>query len=121
MSKMLRRDFNKASIVMLGSPFMRSVSTGRATAHGDSFPEVKGVTNYVGRFIVETGFDAIPKDVIELGKKSILDGFGLALAGSRAETGVLCMKYLDTLGVPQGSSTIIGTSRKTAPQFAALV
>jgi len=119
MSKMLRRDFNKASIVMLGSPFMRSVSTGRATAHGDSFPEVKGVTNYVGRFIVETGFDAIPKDVIELGKKSILDGFGLALAGSRAETGVLCRKYVQSLGICHGGSIIIGSSLKTAPRFAA--
>ena len=69
---------------MLGSPFMRSVSTGGATEHGDSFPEVKGVTNYVGRFIVETGFDSISKDVIELGKKSILDGFGLALAQAAA-------------------------------------
>src|SRR5882762_2615922 len=119
MSKMLRRDFNKASIVMLGSPFMRSVSTGRATAHGDSFPEVKGVTNYVGRFIVETGFDAIPKDVIELGKKYILDGFGLALAGSRAETGVLSRKYVQSLGICHGGSIIIGSSLKTAPRFAA--
>src|SRR6267154_572820 len=121
MSKMLRRDFNKASIVMLGSPFMRSVSTGRATAHGDSFPEVKGVTNCVGRFIVETGFDAIPKDVIELGKKSILDGFGLALAGARAETGPLCLRYLDSLGSLEGRSSIVGTSRTAAPQLAALV
>ena len=119
MGKMLRRDFSKALIFMLGSPFMRSVSTGGATEHGDSFPEVKGVTNYVGRFIVETGFDSISKDVIELGKKSILDGFGLALAGSRAETGALCRKYVQTLGICHGGSIIIGSSLKTTPRFAA--
>src|SRR3984893_16764835 len=118
MSKILRRDFNKASIFMFGSPFMRSVSTGGATEHRDSFPEVKGVTNYVGRFIVETGFDSISKDVIELGKKSILDDFDLALASSRAETRALCRKYVQTLGICHGGSIIIGSSLKTAPRFA---
>ncbi len=56
---------------MLGSPYVTSVCNDEATEHRDSFPEVKGVTNYVGKFIVETGFDSIPEDVIELGKKSV--------------------------------------------------
>jgi 2-methylcitrate dehydratase PrpD len=116
---MLRRDFNRASIFMLGSPFLKSVGTAPATEHSDSFPEVKGVTNYVGRFVVETSFDSIPKDVIELGKKSILDGFGLALAGSRAETGALCRKYLLSLGICHGGSIVVGSSLKTVPRFAA--
>ncbi len=104
---------------MLGSPFLKSVSAGPATEPADRFPEVKGVTDYVGRFIVETSFDSIPKDVIELGKKSILDGLGLALAGSRAETGALCRKYVQSLGICDGRSIVVGSSLKTAPRFAA--
>jgi 2-methylcitrate dehydratase PrpD len=119
MSKMLRRDFGKASIVMLGSSVLGSIGTGAAAENADSFPDIKGVTQYVGRFVVETGFESIPKDVIELGKKSVLDGLGLALAGSRAETGVLCRKYLQTLGISGAKSVVIGSSLKTTPRFAA--
>jgi len=49
------------------------------------FSQGSGLTEYVGRFVVSTKYEDIPGDVIELGKKSILDGLGLALAGSRAK------------------------------------
>ena len=114
-----RRVFSKASIVMLGSSLLRSERAGGAAERVESFPDVKGVTEYIGRFVVETRFESIPKDVVELGKKSILDGFGLALAGSRAETGVICRKYLQTLGISGAKSVVIGSSLKTAPRFAA--
>src|ERR1700737_1494927 len=120
---MFRREFGKICIGTLGSALIShggKAAEPPATCSG-AFPDVHGLTDYVAKFVIDTGYDAIPPEVIALGKKSILDGFGLALAGSRAETGPLCMKYLDTLGAPQGGSTIIGTSRKTAPQFAALV
>jgi 2-methylcitrate dehydratase PrpD len=120
---MFRREFGKICIGTLGSALMASdVKAAEIPAHcSGGFPDVHGLTDYVAKFVVDTGYDAIPPEVLELGKKSILDGLGLALAGSRAETGPLCMQYLNTLGALQGSSTIIGTSRKTAPQFAALV
>jgi 2-methylcitrate dehydratase PrpD len=120
---MFRREFGKICIGTLGSALMaRDVKAAEMPAHGSAaFPDVHGLTDYVARFVVDTGYDAIPPGVVELGKKSILDGLGLALAGSRAETGPLCMQYLNTLGALQGGSTIIGTSRRTAPQFAALV
>jgi len=35
-------------------------------------------------FVWQTKYEDIPGEVIELGKKSILDGLGLALAGSKA-------------------------------------
>ncbi|MEA3149808.1 MAG: hypothetical protein QOD56_747, partial [Gammaproteobacteria bacterium] len=118
-----RREFAKFWMATLGA----TLATGSATAADNpdrataKFPDAHGLTDYVAGFVVDTAYEAIPRDVIELGKKSILDGFGLALAGSRAETGPLCLKYLKTLGALQGGCTIIGTSQKTAPQFAALV
>ncbi len=78
-----------------------------------------GLTHYVARFINETEYQAIPDDVIELGKKSILDGLGLAFAGSVAQSGRLVREHLDTLALGQDAATLIGGGRKIAPRFAA--
>src|SRR5260370_20222355 len=90
----LRRDFGKASLGAIGSTVLAG-SGGRAGGvHGSDFPKTPGLTEYVGRFVASTKYEDIPEDVIELGKKSILDGLGLALAGSRAQTGTICLEYL---------------------------
>src|SRR3712207_6827063 len=78
------------------------------------------LTSYVARFIVDTKSGRIPKDVMHLGKRSILDGLGLALAGNAAESGHLVRTYLKKLGVTtERGSTILGTDLKAAPRFAA--
>src|ERR1700692_2520067 len=120
---MLRREFGKICFGTLGTAVLsgETIAADSPAHAGGGFPDVHGLTEYVAKFVVETGYDAIPHEVVELGKKSILDGFGLALAGSRAETGPLCVKYLNTIGALQGGAIIIGTSYKTSPQFAALV
>ena len=78
-----------------------------------------GLTRYVADFIVRTKFADVPSDVIELGKKSMLDGLGLALAGSVAKLGQITSNYLQLLGVSRVEATVIGSSRKAAPRFAA--
>lgn len=121
---MIRRDFGKTVLFTFASSVFPNVSAGAAATAGadaGNFPSAPGLTSYVARFVVETNYEAIPADVLELGKKSILDGFGLALAGSRAQSGPICLAYLDSLGICQGKSTLIGSPRKTAPQFAAFV
>ncbi len=118
---MLRRDFGIASLGAIGSTVLAG-SGGRAGGvHGSDFPKAPGLTEYVGRFVASTKYEDIPEDVIELGKKSILDGLGLALAGSRAQTGTICREYLEQLGICDGKSSIIGSSKKTSPRFAAFV
>jgi 2-methylcitrate dehydratase PrpD len=77
------------------------------------------LTEYVGDFIVATTYTDIPADVVELGKKSILDGLGLALAGSVAESGNLVQRYLAGFSGAGGTSTLIGTGLRLAPRFAA--
>lgn len=118
---MRRRDFGKASLGVMASGLLVN-SAGRANAlPGSDFPKASGLTEYVSRFVATTKYEEIPADVIELGKKSILDGFGLALAGSRAQTGALCRQYLEKAGVCEGKATIIGSSKKTSARFAAFV
>ncbi len=78
----------------------------------------EGLTAEVAAFVLETGYDDIPAEVIELAKKSILDGFGLALSGSVAASGRIVQQHLsDVAGA--GAATIIGTGMKVPSRFAA--
>lgn len=92
-----------------------------ASSHteGDKLPEVSGLTHYVAEFVLNVSYEGIPVDVVALAKKSILDGFGLALAGSASEMGAICRSYVQSMCPTQGSSTIIGSSQKANPRFAA--
>lgn len=76
------------------------------------------LTRSVAEFIVDTPPSAIPSEVRRLGTRSILDGIGLAFAGSVAESAHLVARYLDGLGC-SGTATVIGTDRTTSPRFAA--
>ena len=80
-----------------------------------------GLTHEVAAFIVNTAYRDVPSDVMELGKKSILDGIGLALSGSVAESGRLSQAYVKSLGAMKGEATIIGSALKTPVRFAAFV
>src|SRR5262249_39249014 len=79
-----------------------------------------GLTKSVAEFIVDTKYKDIPASVIELGKKSILDGFGLALAGSVSAMGPLIRPYVQSLAGAEMTASIIGTAIKCPPRFAAL-
>jgi 2-methylcitrate dehydratase PrpD len=58
-------------------------------------------------------------NVIENGKKSILDGLGLALSGSVAQTGVLVRRHLEDISTAKSGATVIGSDRLAPPRFAA--
>src|SRR6267142_1532851 len=118
---MRRRDFGKASLGTVASTVLFSSRSRAGAAPGSDLPQAPGLTDYVGRFVGTTKYEDIPGEVVELGKKSILDGLGLALAGSKAQTGTLCRQYLEKIGVCEGKSTVIGSARKTSPRFAAFV
>jgi len=78
------------------------------------------LTAYVADFVINTRPSAIPADVMHLGKRSILDGIGLALAGNAAESGHIVRTYLKSLGLPSNKgATVIGTNLKYPARFAA--
>ncbi len=81
--------------------------------------ELEALTHYASRFVDETAFRDLPDDVVALGKKSILDGLGLAFAGSVARSGKIVRAHLDSLKLGQGAATLIGGGVKIAPRFAA--
>ncbi len=77
-----------------------------------------GLTAEVADFAIRTRWEDLPADLVALGKKHILDSWGLALAGGQAETAPLVKRYLAGLGV-QGAATVLSTGERLAPRFAA--
>src|SRR2546426_4543517 len=126
---MKRRHFIKtsvgatAAVGMFGRPALstaQSSSSAQSSRSPAPFPQVLGLTKYVADFIVNTRCSDIPADVVELGKKSILDGLGLALSGSKARTSDLLAVYVKPFEVAKDGATVIGTSVKLPVRFAAL-
>ncbi len=79
-----------------------------------------GITDYVAGFVVGTQARDIPKDVARLGKRSVLDGLGLALAGAASECGGISRRYLASLGIASDrGSTVIGSAMRLPARFAA--
>src|SRR5680860_88844 len=78
-----------------------------------------GLTLQVAQFIEAASATSLPEIVVANGKKSILDGLGLALSGSVAKSGEYVRRHLDDLGLAAGSATVIGSDKKIAPRFAA--
>jgi 2-methylcitrate dehydratase PrpD len=76
-------------------------------------------TRYVTEFVRSTDLADLPDEVAALGKKSILDGLGLALSGSVAKSGELVRRHLTSLGLASGPATVIGADFKVPPRFAA--
>jgi 2-methylcitrate dehydratase PrpD len=119
---MKRRDLFKNSLAVsaLAALAPRARRARAAPAPAAEFPKAPGLTKSIAEFIVATRYKDIPPNVIELGKKSILDGFGLALAGSVSAMGPLIRKYVQSFGTADATASIIGTAIKCHPRFAAL-
>ncbi len=85
-----------------------------------SFPQVQKLTAHTAEFVVNLKFGDIPAETLELGKKSILDGLGLALSGSKAETWPLIQEYLKQFGFPpRGGAAVLGSAVRLPARFAA--
>src|SRR5579871_6366613 len=119
---MFRREFVKSSLALtaLAARSERAFPAAAATpVPVDTFPKAPGLTQYVSEFIVSTKYEDIPKDVLDLGRKSMLDGFGLALAGSASVLAPLVRQYVKSLGTAEEHASVIGTAMKSHPRFAA--
>jgi 2-methylcitrate dehydratase PrpD len=117
---MIRREFCKVSLGMAGLALTNKVALAGGAAPGAA-PKpapARGLTQYVCGFVVDAKYEQIPPEVLELAKKSILDGFGLALAGSVSEHRHAVLSYLQALG-SSGQASVIGTGARSAPRFAA--
>src|SRR5438105_15827286 len=112
---MRRREFFASSFGMVAASALPPPQEGAGR-----FPNVPGLTKYVSDFIANTKYQDIPEEVLALGRKSILDGFGLALAGSVSPMGPLIRQYVEQFAAPGSKASIIGTGMKVPTRFAAM-
>jgi 2-methylcitrate dehydratase PrpD len=78
------------------------------------------ITGSVAEFVVTTALADIPSSVRELGQNSILDGLGVALAGSRSEAATLIRRYVSGQRLAGSGATVLGTALLVQAELAAL-
>lgn len=117
MTRILSRKQFLAGLSALGAG--SALIPGRGEVAAADRQAAQGVTEEAANFVVATRYEDLPPELIELGKKHILDAVGLAIAGEKAETGPIVRRYLGDLGVLTGPATILGTGLQAGPRFAA--
>lgn len=81
--------------------------------------EAAGLTRELAGFVLNAQVTDLPAVVVENGKKSILDGLGLALSGSVAKSGELVRRHVGDISSPTGAATVIGSDLRVPARFAA--
>jgi len=81
--------------------------------------EVMGPTQEVANFVARTRYRDIPKDVVQLARGFILDGVGVALAGSTDECSRIMQHQIRQAG-GRSDCSILGTSHMAPAPKAAL-
>ena len=78
-----------------------------------------GLTQEVASFVARTRYRDIPKDVVQLARGFILDGLGVALAGSTDECSRIVQQHIRR-AAGRGESSILGTTLSAPAAKAAL-
>jgi len=82
---------------------------------------IKGTTDAIVTFIIDTHFANIPTNAVEQAKRCLVDGFGVVLAGSSVQGSAIVRGLAKAVGgTPE--ATVIGAGSFSAPvAFAAMV
>ncbi|HUY50409.1 MAG TPA: MmgE/PrpD family protein [Streptosporangiaceae bacterium] len=81
----------------------------------------EGLTAKVSEFVSSTPLDAVPPEAVRKAKHSILDGFGLAVAGARTEGVAIAAAEVASYHCQGGTSTVLGHGTALPPRFAAFL
>jgi 2-methylcitrate dehydratase PrpD len=85
----------------------------------DRLAEMSHFTEVIASFVVDTRSSDIPLIAIAKAKKAVADTIGSILAGLKSDVAPVILRYVKHSG-GQGSSKILATSQRTAPELAAL-
>jgi len=127
--KLTRKDFLKvAAATTVGSIAASSKVPSGASAQqadmtgtkGRKRTPTRGVTQEVVGFIAKSRIDQFPADVVQQGKRCLIDGFGVVLAGSTLHGSAIIRDYVKSGGGKQDAS-LLGPERvKVSAELAAL-
>src|SRR5499427_8742372 len=99
----------------------------RALAADDVKPKkvekaaIKGTTDALTGFITKTTLASMPADVVAQGKRCLVDGFGVVLAGSTVKGSSIVREYVRTLAAKKEATGIGAGSLMTSAAHAALL
>ena len=78
------------------------------------------LTAVVADFCASTRYEDLPAEIVNLGRKSILDTLACGVSGSIAPGCRILQDYVSALGCPNRTATVIGTDLRLPSRFAAL-
>jgi 2-methylcitrate dehydratase PrpD len=90
------------------------------TSRREQLPLDSAITDRVAEFVISTRPGVVPEEVLELGRKSVLDGLGLALCGSTSTAASLVRRSIADAHSGRDRSTVIGTPMRAQAGLAAL-
>jgi 2-methylcitrate dehydratase PrpD len=123
-----RKEFLKAAATTMGSMACAGLDadaggqspSGASNSSAARKPPTKGVTQEVVNFIASSRIDRFPDDVVQQGKRCLVDGFGVVLAGSTLEGSKIVHEYVKAGGGTPGSTVFAAASMKAPVELAAL-
>ena len=77
------------------------------------------VAKKLAEYALSLSYDKLPEKTIHEAKRALLDTMGVTRAAKGADAVQIMWKVLDSFKI-EGTSTIIGSGKKTLPQYAAL-
>jgi len=103
------------SAAAVGSAFEAHDAGGRRAGSAQTRRQpTRGVTAAVVRFISDARIGRFPEKVVQEGKRCLIDGFGVILAGATAQGSVILRQYIKGCGGTPHAS-ILGPERLRAP------
>jgi 2-methylcitrate dehydratase PrpD len=109
--------------------FLRTMATGAAatlSVPGTALPQtpgsarkatgdaVKGTTQAIASFVTGTKLENFSADAIKQGKRCLIDGFAMILAGSEVKGSAIVRRYVRSITDKSGA-TVLGPERLSAP------
>ncbi|MFZ0128720.1 MAG: MmgE/PrpD family protein [Candidatus Dormiibacterota bacterium] len=79
---------------------------------------VEGLTAEVAEFIGHAELASISPSTLDKAKRSLLDGFGLAVAGSRSAAAGIARREVASYGCANRDASVLGTAVKVPARFA---
>lgn len=79
------------------------------------------ITAQVSNFVAGCELGTVPPDVLSKAKRSILDGLGLAVAGSRSAAAGIARREVESYGCAASEATVLGKPLRLPARFAAFL
>src|SRR6186713_1449988 len=83
--------------------------------------DVMGATEAVTKFIVDASLSAMPADVVEQGRRCLVDGIGVTLAGSTMPGSSLIRDYVRSVSEKREATAVGAEGFMTSAAQAALI